>query len=169
MRGGEVLMTDQAGGILARGVTGEDGLLCFALPATPQTLEFTVNAGSGHRGRFKLEEKELAGALGLQEPIGQNPVTDSAQRTPPEQERPAIQTANTSDDPLPLGLVAGSEDIIRRIVQEEIQKQLSPMRQYLAEKLENKSPGLRDIVGGIGWLAGLGAFGFWLSQKRKRL
>lgn len=60
-----------------------------------------------------------------------------------------------------------SAEAIRAIVRDELQKQLSPMRHYLAEKLEDTTPGLKEIFGGIGWLMGLGALGFWFSQRRR--
>lgn len=61
-----------------------------------------------------------------------------------------------------------SIESIRAIVREELQQQLSPMRHYLAEKLENTTPGPREIIGGIGWLVGIGALGFWASQRKRR-
>ena len=170
VRGGKVFMADAAGSILAHGVTGEDGLLCFPSPSTIQPLEFTVNAGAGHRGSFKLEQKEIADASNVKEAVGQSASTVQPQGPRPEREQPAVQTANahSADNTAVFRLDAGSEELMRRIVQEELQKQFSPIRQYLAENLENKTPGIREIVGGIGWLAGLGALGFWYSQRRKK-
>lgn len=161
VRGGEVVMSSITGEILAKGVTNEGGLLCFPLPDKVQSLEFTVLAGAGHRGTFKLEEKDLAGAVNAQkEEAGQQQVSSVGKE-------PTVAPAplNTQMQ-LPPG--AGTENLIRRIVQEELQKQLSPMRQYLAEKLENNTPGIKEIIGGIGWLLGLGALGFWYSQRGKK-
>lgn len=173
VRGEEVLMSDSSGQILAKGVTGEDGLFCFALPARPRDLEFTVLAGVGHKGSFTLEERELANAINARNETAGKPVPASPQEA---SSAPAPQAGKTGQpETIPLAVDSeksqidvDSEARIRGIVREELQKQLSPMRQYLAEKLEDKTPGIREVVGGIGWLAGLGAFGFWCSQRRKK-
>lgn len=157
VRGEEVLMSDSSGQILAKGVTGEDGLFCFSLPAKPQDLEFTVLAGVGHKGSFTLEERELASAISARNETTNNPVLTGQAGIAPL----AVDSEKGQID-------VGSEAFIRGIVREELQKQLSPMRQYLAEKLEDTTPGIREVVGGIGWLAGLGALGFWYSQRRKK-
>lgn len=154
VRGSEVLMTSTSGDILDKGLTDEDGLFCFSLPEKAQALEFTILAGAGHKGSFTLEEKDVAQAIGLKN-----------SRTAGSASSDAVLTNVTTEK---LQQTNASEELIRSIVRDELQKQLSPMRQYLAEKLENTTPGVREIVGGIGWLAGLGALGFWVSQKRKK-
>ena len=163
VRGGTVTMTNRAGNTLAQGLSGQDGVLCFALPARAQTLEFSVLAGAGHKGSFTLAEQALVAAIG-----------NSTESTA----KPAmVAPPNTGALPAAAPLYSGpaqappaapSEALIRAIVQEELRKQLSPMRQYLAEKLEATGPGIKDIVGGIGWLVGLGALGFWCSQRRNK-
>lgn len=166
VRGGTVTMADTAGNTLAQGFSGQDGVLCFALPAKAQALEFSVLAGAGHKGSFTLAEQALVAAIGNSAQTGIKPVekTHTSQGVQAETALTAPVFSDTAQAPS----TAPSEALIRTIVQEELRKQLGPMRQYLAEKLEATGPGIRDIVGGIGWLVGLGALGFWYSQRRNK-
>ncbi len=162
VRGGTVTMADMAGNTLAQGLSGQDGVLCFALPARAQALEFSVLAGVGHKGSFTLAEQALVAAMGNTAQASTTPAQEAHTSTGAQAETAPLHP------PSPDTAQAPSEALIRAIVQEELRKQLSPMRQYLAEKLEATDPGIRDIVGGIGWLVGLGALGFWYSQRRNK-
>lgn len=233
VRGGEVHMLDASGEILDRGFTGEDGLYCFAPPTKSQTLFFEIHAGPGHKGKFTLEESDVAEAveaLKAAPPVkttSTHPILhqgeantlkagliesnlpdtgapapsqgddtqattrahDSAQGALAEQDKQGGHSGHAGDsedsgqggqdkraeqdprdEPIAKGTAShetASTEAIRAIVRDELQKQLSPMRHYLAEKLEDTTPGLKEIVGGIGWLMGLGALGFWFSQRRR--
>lgn len=219
VRGGEVHMLDASGEILDRGFTGEDGLYCFAPPTKSQTLFFEIHAGPGHKGKFTLEESDVAEAVealkaappvkttsaqpGLDQGEANTLEASLVESNLPDTGEPAPTQANGTqatiaarnsaaknstqgtlaeqnkqdgheqaprDEPIAKGTVShetASTEVIRAIVRDELQKQLSPMRHYLAEKLEDTTPGLKEIVGGIGWLMGLGALGFWFSQRRR--
>lgn len=173
VRGGEVLMQNSSGEILARGITSEDGVLCFPLPEQAQPLEFIVLAGAGHRGTYNLSESELALAINTKDEVVEVTAEIPQQNVSPVQELQTNAQERLEEVFFPAGsnevqLNGISETRLRQIVREELQSQLSPMRQYMAEKLEDKTPGVREIVGGIGWLVGLGALGFWYSQRKKR-
>ena len=169
--GGEVHMLNTAGNLLATGTTDAKGLYCFALPEKAQPLEFIVLAGAGHRGTFKMSENELTAAVETMRKLPE-PVTTST--TTVANTQPAVETTPTpvaqttpfaSTPPVQNTL---DETQIRAIVREELQTQLSPLRQQMAEQREDKTPGVREVVGGIGWLIGLGALGYWWSQRKSR-
>ena len=165
VRGGEVTMATPAGEILGKGVTNEAGVLCLPAPITPQPLEFAVLAGTGHRGSFRLEAQALAEDSNKAMPTApvQAGQPAAALGSVPENTQASPPSAATAVQPS-----ADTEAFFRRIVQEEVQKQMSPLRQAIAEKLEDKTPRLHDIIGGIGWLLGLGAIGAWWAQQRKK-
>lgn len=166
VRGGEVMMTASSGDILDQGMSGDDGTLCFPLPDKAQPLEFIVLAGAGHRGTYHVGENELVDAIKARDTM------------PAQAAAVADPFAGTNSLALPDKLSPASygqpqinnedEAVLRRIVREELQNQLSPMRQYMAEKLEDKTPGVKEIIGGIGWLVGLGGLGLWWSQRKKK-
>lgn len=158
VRGGEVSMADSLGTILATGKTDRDGLYCFPLPDRKSDLEFTVLAGPGHKGTFQLSAAELGGA----------DLPDAEASVSSEAPTPAVNEQTESAAPERSGAFAADEAALRNIVREELQKQLSPVLQALAGERADKTPGVREIVGGIGWLAGLGALGFWLAQRKRK-
>jgi nickel transport protein len=150
VRGGEVVMADESGSVLGRGRTDESGLACFPLPLKAQDLTFTILAGQGHKGKFLLRAQDMAAAF---------PQSSSTARensaAPPAAAPPA--SAPEADD---VGL--------REIVRQELQGQLAPIQRNLAELKEDKTPGPREIIGGIGWIMGLSALAQWAAARRNR-
>lgn len=51
------------------------------------------------------------------------------------------------------------------MLQELLEKELAPIRRSLT-KAEDKKPGFRDIIGGIGYLIGLAGLVAWLKNKK---
>jgi nickel transport protein len=138
VREGQVRLLDDAGRELAQGRTDEQGNFCLPRPAQASDLTLVLEAGQGHRAEFRLG------------PGGQDGASPAASA-------PAAALAPP--------VAAADAEAVRRLVREELQAQLTPLRQALAEAL-NPSPGPREIIGGLGWLAGLAALAFWLKRKR---
>ncbi|MDR1043540.1 MAG: cobalamin biosynthesis protein CbiL [Candidatus Adiutrix sp.] len=150
VRGGRVSMRDLSGNTLESGVTDEEGLFCFKPPDQREGLLFVVEAGEGHRAEFRLRAEDL-------------PPPEAAVPAGPE-----ADSAEASALPAPPGLSADLETRLRNIVREELRAQLGPINRALAESENAGEPGLREIVGGLGWLAGLAGLAFWLAGRRKR-
>lgn len=160
VRDGAVTVRNAAGGLVAEGRTNDQGLWCFPTPAH-QDLTFVLNAGQGHRAEFILPVKEF--------PSGPFPAGDketpTAPGTPAAGKVPATSPAQRS-------AVAAMDDgslraLVRDAVREELQSQLSPIRQALAEKNADHGPTLRDITGGMGWIIGLAGLAAWYTARRK--
>jgi nickel transport protein len=149
VRDGEAVMADAAGLVLARTRTDATGLACFPLPEKAQDLTFYVLAGPGHRGEFSLRAVDLAASF------------------PQASLSPDSSSAPQTGQPRPSGR-ADSEDGLRTIVNQELQRQLAPILQTLAEIKADKSPGLSEIIGGIGWILGVASLAQWLAFRRKK-
>ncbi len=154
VRGGRISLHDPAGRELQNGLTGEDGRFCFARPDRPQDLTVAVEAGQGHRAEFRLRAEDW--------PAKTAPAA-AEEATPPAAGPPAATTAA-----LPAAAPAGSEEALRHIVREELEAQFGPCRQVLAESRGGGEPGVREIVGGLGWLAGLFGLAAWFSARKRR-
>jgi nickel transport protein len=155
VRDGEALMADASGKILARSRTDAQGLACFPLPDKAQDLTFSILAGPGHRGEFSLRAVDLAASFPQAPPSPDpSPSAAAAESGLPRSLSPSPQADSAAD--------------LRAAVQQELQRQLAPILQALAEMQADKAPGLKEIIGGIGWILGLAALAQWLAARRKR-
>ena len=54
------------------------------------------------------------------------------------------------------------------MIRQEIRQELAPLRQEMvAERGGDASPGLRGVLGGLGWIFGLAAAGALYYNRRK--
>lgn len=149
VQGGKVSMRNAAGEVLESGLSDSRGGLCFARPGELEDLLFVVDAGEGHRAEFKLRAEDLSGVA----PVVDKPFS-------PEAASPSAVTKSADSGNL--------EESLRRMVREELQSQLSPIRKALAEGGRDQSPGLREIIGGLGWVVGLFGLAFWWTGRKKK-
>jgi nickel transport protein len=149
VRGGTVRMLNTKGQELQTGLTDEQGMYCFGPPAELADLVFIIEAGEGHRGEFSLTASDLENGGIL--------------AAAPE---PSLDSAPAPLDSAPDSLDAAA---LRRLLREELQAQLSPIRKTLAENnAGRREAGWREIIGGLGWLAGLAGFAlFWGRWGRR--
>jgi nickel transport protein len=154
VRDGQALMADAAGKVLARAGTDENGLACFPVPEKPQDLTFSVLAGPGHRGQFELRAVDLAASF----PQAPSSADSSAELSDVGQSPPPLLTPGQ----------AGQADELRLILSRELQRQLAPVVQTLAEIKADHGPGAREIIGGIGWIMGIAALAQWFALRRKK-
>jgi len=144
---GEVNARDAAGALLAEGRTDEAGLWCFPAPA-PQDLTLTIKAGQGHRAEFVLPARAFA------ETMPQPPLPG------PEEDAAAPLLPNAPDQ-------GKLNALLREAVRLELQAQLAPIRQALAERKADRGPAWRDILGGLGWIIGLAGLAAWGASRRR--
>jgi nickel transport protein len=156
VRGGTVSIQDSSGKVLDSAKTDDKGSVCFNRPQTTSDLTFVVEAGEGHRAEFKLRVEDL-------------PALDPA-TTPSDPElqgvanAPADQQGNAGNASFPAGPGVNMADL-RSIIRQELGAQLGPITKALAEA-DDKSPTLKDIIGGLGWLVGIFGLAFWYSGRK---
>lgn len=140
----EVLSPD--GRQLLEGRTRADGTFSFPVPQ-PTALLVVLHAGPGHRAQWRLEEAEVREA---------GTATD---RTPHAEAAPA---AGGQDRPA-AGL---TPEEVEAIVERALEKRLKPVMAMLSDA-RNPEPGIRDIIGGIGYIIGLVGLAAYLSARRR--
>ena len=147
VRGGQVSMATVAGEVLATAQTDEQGKACFDRPEKVQELTFTVKASGGHRAEFKLPASELS-ASGFY---------DSESHLNANQGK--VSAATGAEAPV---ICAGS------MTSDDLHQALSPILLMLAEMKSAQSSqiGLKDIIGGLGWLIGLAGAALWASSRK---
>lgn len=131
--------------VLIETVCDEQGEFHIALPEqvlkSHPDLLFVANGGEGHRGEWLLPAKEYA-----------------------EEAVSSLSTAAPSSS----SGAAVDEQVLRRIVAEEVRKGLSPVRKALAESRDHE-PELHDILGGIGWIVGVVGLLAWFHSRKEKI
>ena len=179
--GGEVLMADSRGTILDKGRSDDDGMLCFSAPKEADDLTFTVKAGQGHRGEFLLPASDVRQALEARQKEGAETGLPLTRPEPTVSGKAAAHPAPLTGPPashLPVAPAGhttlggwefspSAREELCAMIRQEIRQELSPIRQALAEQKNDASPGMRDIIGGLGWIFGLAAAGALYYKRGK--
>ena len=113
-----------------------------------------INAGEGHQNQWSIPADELAAAdgAGASELPAAAPV--STQMT-----QPAAPPKKDS------AAAAMSEAELEAVFSRVLDKKLAPVYRELALS-HDKTPGIPEIVGGMGWLIGLGGIAAWARRRR---
>jgi nickel transport protein len=140
---GAIEVLDQAGGqVLLRGTTDERGRFRFPVPETARAagsgLRIVLKAGEGHQNEWVVDASEFTGAKPAAEPVA---APGGGQ----------VETADAAERPAAGGLTRAD---VEEVVNAALDAKLAPIRRAVLERPDD-GPGLREIVGGIGWIFGL--------------
>ncbi|KHK04307.1 hypothetical protein [Desulfovibrio sp. TomC] len=159
------------------GKTDETGSFRFPVPpearAAKADLRIVLRAGEGHQNEEVLKAAEYLaagpaasaptpGAAAAASPPAANPdvpsVAGKPAQTPPAEARAALQ---------PEAAVAAMDPaVLQAVVEAAVEKKIAPLRAILVSEQE-KGPGLREIIGGIGWLVGLAGIAAYIGSRRR--
>jgi len=140
---GSIEVLDQTSGeVLLRGTTDEEGRFRFPVPEATRTsgngLRIVLIAGEGHRNEWIVEASEYTGAAPASTPVA---VPEGLKDGNPNvAERPAAGGLTRTD--------------VEEVVNAALDAKLAPIKRAVLERPED-GPGLKEIVGGIGWIFGL--------------
>ena len=138
-----VKVSDQAGTPLGEVLTDDEGFFVFTAKKRI-THVFEVNMGAGHMLKMQLPAEELPDTLSKGMPIKNRAVT-----------------SNTS------GTNMTEHQISSLMIEKAIAKQIKPLRKEI-NALKEKS-GLRDIIGGIGYIFGLLGLVVFLRERKLKV
>ena len=125
-----------------------------AMRHAPKGLELEINAGEGHQNQWSIPADELAAADGAGASELPAAVPVSTQMT-----QPAAPPKKDS------AAAAMSEAELEAVFSRVLDKKLAPVYRELALS-HDKTPGIPEIVGGMGWLIGLGGIAAWARRRR---
>lgn len=163
-----VEVLDPSGKVVAKGATGSDGTFKIPLPqGVSAPLRIVLKAGDGHQNDFTLTDQDLGQAVsppGLPQP------------TPGALPIPGVhQTGGAPSSPQgpagPVQVIGMDEARITALMEaaaaKAVEEKLTPLKLELARMAErDQSSGLRDIIGGIGWIVGLVGIAAWFKRPR---
>jgi nickel transport protein len=160
VRFGKLTVTDLATGEkLLEGTTDEQGLFRFQpdpdFLKTGHGMNILLRAGEGHQSDWQIEPEELAALA----PPGKS-TQQPTQLTGEAQPAPAGQLAQL---PAASGTMAATE--LEALIGKVMDAKLAPIKQTLARQADS-GPGLRDVIGGIGWIIGLLGLATYIKHKR---
>lgn len=173
VRDGAIKVLDAAtGALLLEGRTDAAGKFSFPAPEAARRghgLRLLLDAGEGHAARWDMEAEEFASLRG--EPgsppsggiAGWPEAKMPADSPTPAREIPARAPAATLA-PAGNGPATGAE--VARIVEAAlapVRSELAALRATLAAPAD---PGLKEILGGLGWIAGF--IGLWIGWRARR-
>jgi len=123
----EIIVYDNiTGEKLLEGKTNIDGKFSFAPPKRTE-LKIVLNAGMGHRAEAIVQKSELEGILKTE--TGQSKIKTQ------------------------IGI---SESELRKIIREEVSKELQPIHQFLKKiAMDLTKPTLDKVLAGIGYILGI--------------
>jgi nickel transport protein len=155
---GKITVADAVTGEqLLHGITDARGRFSFPMPdqvkGSGHGLLVRVDAGEGHRNQWLLAADDLPGA-------------SQAAKRPPEDGLGAASPPPATSAPHGVSSPAGgvaSEDL-RNMLASVLDEKLAPLRRSLTI-LEQPEPGLRDVIGGIGWIVGLAGIFLYLRRR----
>ncbi len=182
IRQGRVEALDAVTGeALAGGLTDDSGLFSFPVPEKARlaahALILRVNAGEGHMGEWRIEPEEF----GVEPAVSGSAATIFLPSAQPDDSPPCIVDLpdffsldsreferrlgeildRKLDEKLGSGLEARLDTQLDARLNILLDEKLAPIRRMLAEM---DRPGLRDIIGGIGWLVGLAGLVAWFRR-----
>ncbi len=160
LKNGDVEVRDAAtGGLLLKGKTDAEGVFRCALPQgireSGHDMRIIALGGEGHRGVWTVKAEEWKASLargGIPEPRA-----EAAAETPLSLAEPRLS---------PAAEVLSAADL-ERILAEVLEAKLAPLRRELAA-VRSGAPGLREVIGGLGWIIGLFGTLAWCRSKKER-
>lgn len=142
----EVTVTAPDGTDLGRAVTDADGFFVFT-PTEPVEHIFRADLGAGHVALARMSASDVGRILGVvaeESRIAQAPVAAPA--------TPGLTVAALSPEE-------------KLVIAEAVRDEIRPLRREMTAWREESS--IQDIIGGIGYIAGLFGLGFYLAARRK--
>lgn len=159
-------LLDGDGNVLAEGKTDRDGTFSIPLPTdVPSSIIAEVEGGMGHLGQMQLNIEGIPSAS-----AGTNTPETKADEGSETAKAPAAETATvTPVIPTAPPAPSVSEEEFEKLVNKAVKTQMDPMLHQLMEiKMELSKPRLTEIMGGIGYIAGLTGLILWALGNKKR-
>ncbi|MCB2218247.1 hypothetical protein [Desulfofustis glycolicus] len=159
----EILVQDRAtGAVLLQTRSDSQGTFSFSVPdrARDERLDLliVVRAGEGHRNEWLLTAEDYL-------PVETDTAPDDQSHAASERQSPVAIELPPQQIALP---PPWPEDQLQQIIETAVEKQVAPLKRLMLETRQS-GPGLRDILGGIGYIVGIfGVIALIKSQKGEK-
>ncbi len=171
VRNGRLVIVDaETEEVIAEGTTDERGMFRFrpsdGFLATGRGLTIRLFAGEGHRDEWTIAAEELRALARTPASAAEAPPAGGAPATPPRSDPPEKAGKETGKEARSLSAV--DSERLEAIMGDVLDAKLAPLKQALVRlEGEQDAPGLRDIVGGLGWILGLLGAAAYMKYRRQ--
>lgn len=172
------ILDDATQATLCTGKTAQDGTFTFPWDKLSVVAGITirVDAGEGHVATWQIEElptkKENKTSSTPHKPVPAQ--TSTRENVVPPSLRTELSTEELQSILQPIlqpilqsSLQSSLQSTLQPILQEELTKALLPLYQEIAEEKMTRTPGLKEILGGLGWILGISGLLYGIRAKRK--
>ena len=159
VKGGEVIVFDQKGVPLLKGITDDKGVFSFTMPQKTE-LKIVLKTSMGHQAEWSILPEEMGGSGSASN------TSETAQMAPVKKSMDSkdIETYEKSSKRVDVGL---SREDIQKIIDDALEKKLAPVLDKMA-KTYDQGPGLTEIIGGIGYIIGLVGVALVVTNRRRK-
>ncbi len=155
----------KTGKLLVEGTTNKEGMYTFPRPELKpdEGLKIVLKAGEGHQAQWTMTPEDLN-----EEPLPEEPVSETGS-APAESPKTQATTAAASPaaTSAPQAAAAPCKIDTRELadlVTRRVAREIAPLKRMMMEQM-NHGPTMRDIIGGLGWIIGIGGLLFALKKK----
>ena len=152
----QVKVFDARGNLLLEGRTDDSGEFSFTAPVRAE-MKIVVYAGMGHQADWTVRATDFADLTEASSSTEANASQSSSQFTLAQNSGSQTQTPAFTPD---------SKEI-QIIFEKALDKKLTPVIKMLSEAREQR-PGMRDILGGIGYIVGLVGLAAYFGGRKKK-
>lgn len=158
------------GTVLCQVVTDNQGRAVIpvsqAMRDAKQGLTLRLNAGEGHQNTWPIDRDEL------NVPASGTPAMTAGPASASSADVSLDDATNIDRNSLNGQLQSGlSRDELKAVLEATVRtavaEELVPLRRELVRQ-SRQEPGLRDIVGGLGWIIGLAGLAAWYTGRRNK-
>jgi len=160
-KGALVTVFDTEGNRLLEGKTDENGEFSFKVPIK-SGLKVVLNASMGHKAEWLIPAEEITTVSVLK-----NNFPSSDLKTSPETIS-GLTDVNTAGKLLVSTSSGLTKQEIKDLIDESLDRKLAPVINMLAN-LQDRGPGITEIIGGIGYIFGLAGIALYFLSRRKKL
>ena len=146
---------------LLEGKTDDKGRFAFKIPQKT-ALKVVLKASMGHMAEWTIPLEEITAGIQTQNSNLESDIKDSYKTSS------RSTTINSDTDlPAPAESYRISKQEIKKLIDESLDKKLSPIMNMLADSYRD-DPSLTEIIGGIGYIFGLVGVAMYFTSRRKK-
>ncbi len=157
----------KTGKLLVEGTTNKEGIYTFPRPTLKpdEGLKIVLRAGEGHQAQWTMTPEDLnEEPLPEEDTVAENSSAASEETGGNTSGAEATATNATSAKQAAAAPCKIDTRELADLVTKRVAREVAPLKRMMMEQI-NHGPTMRDIIGGLGWIVGIGGLLFALKKK----